>query len=160
MQIPAVDSMVRGLNPLVIPMSVTCPISCEDVTTSLVTTPSVRRILLIDDDPMLRRVISIYLRSQGHIVDLMSDASCALSRIADEGHDLVITYIFMPNCDGLEAIRKIRARHPAIGIIAISGGDFCGTNFLRAAQLMGATCILPKPFELSSLGKAIARLSA
>lgn len=150
--------MFRGLSPLLIPMSVTCPIPFEGVAKSAPTTPKGRRLLVIDDDATLRRAISIYLRAQGHIVDVMSDASCALSRIADEGHDLVITDIFMPNCDGLEAIRKIRARHPDIDIVAISGGDFCGTNFLRAAQLMGATCILPKPFELSSLAKLIAEM--
>ena len=147
--------MYRGLAPRLIPMFLNLPIALEEPAAPVAVAPNARRILVIDDDEMLRRAISIYLRLEGHIVEVLCDASSAAARVAAGGHHLVITDIFMPNCDGLEAISKIRKDHPKIGIVVMSGGDIGGTSFLRAAQLMGATHVLQKPFDFSELGKIV-----
>jgi DNA-binding NtrC family response regulator len=63
--------------------------------------------------------------------------------------DLVITDIVMPNQEGLETIIAIHKADVAIPIIAISGGG--GVDFLRAAEVFGASKILRKPFRTAAL---------
>lgn len=114
-----------------------------------------RRVLLIDDDECIRRVLAAFLRHEGYVVDAIDDGCGVLKQLARHAYDLVITDIMMPNSDGLETIRKIRARYARLRIIAMSGGDSYGNCYLHMAQLLGAACILQKPFELVRLGELV-----
>lgn len=68
--------------------------------------------------------------------------------MADGGFDMVITDIMMPEQDGLETIRQLRAERPDLKVIAISGSDsFGGLDYLPAAELFGAVATLRKPFQ-------------
>ena len=61
--------------------------------------------------------------------------------------DVVITDIFMPGLDGIQTLREIRRRFPAVRVIAMSGGDSTGLLDLRKdAELLGAVKSLQKPF--------------
>lgn len=117
-------------------------------------------ILLIDDDPVLRRTVARYLSGVGFVVIEAADGS-ELTRILDEQPSigLVITDINMPETDGLEVIRRLRRTGSTLPVIAMSGGGMFSKHLLLAnAGQLGATASLDKPFGLSDLRALVERL--
>lgn len=117
-------------------------------------------ILVIDDEVSQRQFVARALEKQGHAVAEAADGAEALKILADCTIDLVITDLLMPETDGIETIMALRQLYPATKIIAISGGGEyqSGTDFLRAAESLGADCTLTKPFEFKQLLPAVAAL--
>ena len=72
--------------------------------------------------------------------------------------DLVITDILMPQKEGIETIREIRAVLPGTPIIAISGNAEPRADYLKMAQTFGASAILAKPFDPTVLLELVNRL--
>lgn len=105
------------------------------------------RILVIDDEELIRETIRMKLEQVGHEVIEAADGIEGLLALEEGPFDLVVTDIIMPEQEGIETIRKIRNRDPQVGIIAISGGGR-GHNyqFLDIAKKLGANGALPKPF--------------
>jgi CheY-like chemotaxis protein len=103
------------------------------------------RILVIDDDPDIRNVLSLLLKAAGHEVILASDGAEGLRQLGLAPTDVVLTDLYMPNQEGIETIRNIRLKFPTVGIIAMSGETGADT-MLSVARRMGAAAILEKPF--------------
>jgi CheY-like chemotaxis protein len=82
------------------------------------------KILVIDDDPGMRRVTSRALEAAGHVVAVYANGRGAVRDIEKDPPDLLITDIFMPEMEGLETIREARTRRPSLPIIAMSGFTF------------------------------------
>jgi CheY-like chemotaxis protein len=119
------------------------------------------RILLIDDDPVLRRVITLALEGAGHYVQSYENARKGMQNLAKEAPDLIVTDIVMPEMDGLEMLRELRRRQPGLPVLAISGGgSFEPEAYLNVAQSFGATAVLAKPFRPAELVERIAQLLA
>jgi DNA-binding NtrC family response regulator len=106
------------------------------------------RIIVIDDQEPIRRIVRRALENDGHQVLEASDGELGMALLEREPADVVITDIFMPGMDGIQTLREIRKRFPAIKVIAISGGDSTGLLDLRRdAELLGAMKSLQKPFN-------------
>ena len=106
------------------------------------------RIIVIDDQEPIRRVVRRALEKEGHEVLEASDGELGIALLEREAADLVITDIFMPGMDGIQTLREIRKRFPAIKVIAMSGGDSTGLLDLRQdAELLGALKSIQKPFN-------------
>lgn len=90
-----------------------------------------RKILLVDDEPGVRFVLSAVLEQSGYAVDQADDGFAALRKIQQSKPDLVITDLRMPNMNGFELLFEIRTRFPEIPCIAISG------EFLTVAAQQG-----------------------
>jgi len=104
-----------------------------------------QRILVIDDDPLVRRTMERLLQKSGYEVRLAVDGIEGLRAFRTQRPDLVITDIIMPQKEGLDTIRLLRTWSPDVKIIAISGGS--GTSdadFLKKAAELGASAILAK----------------
>lgn len=109
------------------------------------------RILLLDDEEALLRLMADVLEREGHDVITSTDGRRSEEHDLIMTLDLVVTDLMMPNSDGLEVVRNVRATHPELKILAISGGGRAiSQNFLPAAQAMGADDILNKPFRPSA----------
>jgi CheY-like chemotaxis protein len=118
-------------------------------------------ILTIDDDEALRRTVRRILTGAGHTVIDAEDGTVGMKRLRKEQPDLVVTDILMPNKDGIETIREIRAVSPRTKVIATSGGGISGNAmFLDMAQAFGADAVLRKPFRAADLLAAVDRLLA
>jgi two-component system response regulator RegX3 len=115
------------------------------------------RILVVDDDPHLREVVRFALEREGHGVVEAADGAAALARFEDEPADLVVLDVLMPELDGLEVCRRLRARGP-VPIVFLSSRD---DELDRVLGLeLGADDYLTKPFsprELVARVKAILR---
>ncbi|SRR6266545_708578 len=114
------------------------------------------RILVIDDQESIRRVVRRALEQEGHEVLDASDGEMGMAVLARHSADLVITDIFMPGQDGIVTLREIRKRFPAIKVIVMSGGDSTGTLDLRQdAEFLGAEKSLQKPFTTREIVESV-----
>ncbi|MEN3747643.1 response regulator [Sphingomonas sp. HF-S3] len=118
-------------------------------------------ILFIEDDPMNRRVVKDMLDVAGATMAEASIAEEGLARIEYERFDVVLMDLRMPGMDGIEAIRRIRARDdekgqlPVIVVTADTGAD------LRERCLSaGADDVLFKPVAMDALFDSIGRVLA
>jgi len=119
----------------------------------------VARILVIDDDALLRGALRVALEAAGHEVREAADGDAGLRLQREQAAELVLVDIFMPGRDGLEVIRALRAERPQAKIVAMSGGGQTGQiEVLSAAAAFGASRTLLKPFEPRVLLKAIREL--
>ena len=118
-------------------------------------------ILLIEDDPLMRRTLRHGLERADHSVVEAEDGQIGLSKFSESRPDLVVTDIVMPNREGVETIQALRGMDPHVPIIAISGGGSVGPDlFLELAQHLGATRTLAKPMRNSELIEAVAECLA
>jgi CheY-like chemotaxis protein len=118
------------------------------------------RILLIDDDPLIRATLPLALAELGHDAVVAGDGKEGLRRLREGPIDLVLTDVLMPEADGLEVVGAVRKEFPRLGVIAISGGSarLPGRDALQLARYLGADLVLAKPFTEEELGQAIDRV--
>lgn len=107
-----------------------------------------RRILVVDDEPQITRVLRTSLSSQGYDLRVANDGDTALEIMKDWTPDLVITDLSMPNMDGLELSRRIRARlNVPIIVLSVKGEERTKVRALDA----GADDYVTKPFGMEEL---------
>jgi DNA-binding NtrC family response regulator len=115
-------------------------------------------ILIIDDEPGIRRSLRRILESDGHEVMDAEDGRVALRLEESTLPDLIITDVFMPEMDGIEFLLEHQETHPGIPIIAISGGGFADKEFvLKDADMIGAVATLSKPLGVDEVLAAVAK---
>lgn len=119
------------------------------------------KVLLIEDDDDFRDYVASGLRCRGHAVTV-APASMVVageSQKADfsTAFDVIVTDILMPEVDGLEVIRKLKAVNPTCRIIAMSGGGRLNGSdiYLHLADVFGVDATLAKPFEIPELCDAM-----
>src|SRR5882762_4645380 len=97
------------------------------------------KILVIDDDHLVRYALSKILLGAGYAVVTASDGRRGMAVLRAEHPDVVITDIIMPEQEGIDTIIQIRRERPGVKIIAISGGGrIRNIDFLEMAQSLGA----------------------
>ena len=120
------------------------------------------RILIIDDDDLVRATLSRILKLADYEVIEATDGAEGLEIYHGGNVDLIIIDLLMPIKEGMETIRELRQGGSVVKIIAVSGGGRTGNKlYLTMAEKMGADGILPKPIlprELLSKVDAVMRL--
>ncbi len=110
------------------------------------------KILVIDDDVIVRETIVQILEDGGYQVLSAEDGKRGMAAFRSERPDLVITDIVMPEQEGIQTITEMLKSKPGTKIIAISGAGRIGnTDFLKIAQALGAMDAIPKPFDPDEL---------
>ncbi|HUH00441.1 MAG TPA: sigma-54 dependent transcriptional regulator [Kofleriaceae bacterium] len=110
------------------------------------------RILVADDEPNLRRVLSAILQREGYQVLQAADGAEALEKLTDDV-DVVITDLKMPRVDGMEVLRRAGIEHPAIPVIMITAFGSVGNAV--AAVKAGAFDYIEKPFEQDQIRQIV-----
>jgi len=113
-----------------------------------------QRILIVDDEPQILRVLSRSLMARGYDVHVATDGESAFEAFGDLAPDLVVTDLSMPNMDGLELCRKLRAlsQLPII-VLSVGGEERTKVEALDA----GVDDYVTKPFGMDEL---LARIRA
>ena len=110
------------------------------------------KILVIDDDALVRTTLGRLLRDAGYEIATAEDGVRGMALFRSEQPDLVITDIIMPEQEGIQTITEMRKARPDAKIIAISGsGRFGDADFLKMARSLGAMDIVSKPFDQDEL---------
>jgi two-component system KDP operon response regulator KdpE len=107
-----------------------------------------RRILVVDDEPQITRVLRTSLSSQGYDIRVANDGETALEIMKDWKPDLVVTDLSMPNMDGLELCRQLRVTSQVpIIVLSVRGEERTKVQALDA----GADDYVTKPFGIEEL---------
>ena len=113
------------------------------------------RVLLVEDDPMIGAAICTALRDAAYAVDWVRDGPGAAAALAPGEHQAVLLDLGLPDGDGLDALRRLRASGSAVPVIIITARD--GIDDRIEGLDIGADDYLPKPFDVNEL---LARLRA
>lgn len=116
------------------------------------------KILVVDDDAGVSRTIQAMLFGTGHEVTCETNSKLVVDNLSTAVFDLIISDIFMPECDGIELVLKIREVSPETKILIMTGGgrmfpsgsESLG-DIIEGAQLFGANTAIMKPFRRQQL---------
>ena len=112
------------------------------------------KVLIVDDEPNLRRLYRESLEGDGHEVITAESAEDCLTRLEREPPDLVVLDVRMPGMDGLEALGKILERHPRMPVVLNSAFSSYRDNFLSWT----ADAYLVKSSDVGPLRSTVRRL--
>ena len=119
-----------------------------------------KKVLLIDDDIEMLKSFSQELEHAGYEVVAATNGIEGIKMYVEQPVDVVITDLFMPEKEGIETIKDLKAGFPDAKIIAISDKHILGhENYLEAAKCLGAQYTFSKPLGTKDLLKAIHVLS-
>ncbi|MDB5681718.1 MAG: response regulator [Sphingomonas bacterium] len=113
------------------------------------------RILLAEDDSVMREYLTRALERSGYAVTAVDRGTAALPLIEVEHFDLLLTDIVMPEMDGIELAQKVAEIAPSTRVMFITG--FAAVT-LRAGKTMPQARVLSKPFHLRDLVMEVDRL--
>jgi two-component system response regulator AtoC len=116
------------------------------------------RLLLIDDDPAVRRSLSDTLSEEGHGVRTAENAEAALAQLNEYEPDVILSDIRMPGIDGIELLERVKKLTPSVDVILMTAYDDMAT--VVKAMRQGAFDFLVKPLELSELQAVLDRALA
>lgn len=119
-----------------------------------------KKILVVDDETDIRRMLQWGLKAQGYQVLTASDGREALEQIAIGQPDLVVLDVMLPGIDGFEVLRKVRAapETAVLPVIMLTSQD--AGNDVAQGWKTGADLYFAKPFDTNELVEAIERLFA
>jgi two-component system response regulator PilR (NtrC family) len=114
------------------------------------------RLLLVEDDPTVRRSIAETLSEEGLDVREADGAPAALRLLAEFDPEIVLSGVRMPGMDGIELLGLLRERAPAVDVLLMTAYDDMAT--VARAMREGAFDFLVKPLKLAELRKVLGRL--
>ena len=119
------------------------------------------RILIIDDDPDIRRLLKGALEKSQHEILEAADGNEGMRRWRDGNPDLVITDLLMPGKDGMDTLFELVSLDPRVKVIAMTGGNWReAVDRLHDARLFGAVRTVAKPFTLSEMLRVVGEVLA
>jgi len=114
------------------------------------------KILLVEDDELVRDMLAQVLKKASHEVISAPDGEAAAKMLQQIHPDIMVTDIIMPKKSGITLISEVKNRHPDMEIIAISGGGRLDPiGYLDLSENLGASVSFEKPVENTALLMAI-----
>jgi CheY-like chemotaxis protein len=114
---------------------------------------SAGKILVVDDEPEVRLVLTEFLESRGYEVAAAASGAQALAMVDEVKPHVVLLDVTMPEMDGIETLKRLAVLKPGLPIIMVTANaDVEVTSKLLA---VGAADYIPKPFDLDYLGQAV-----
>lgn len=111
---------------------------------------SEQRVLIVDDEEPARQGLSEVVASWGYKTDIAADGSQALERVDAFGPQVVITDVIMPNLDGFKLLAQLKADHPQIAVILLTGQGSVDAA-IRSVKDQGAFYYFEKPIDMRRL---------
>ena len=113
------------------------------------------RILVIDDEPVIRDLLDDMLSLRGYTVDTAEDGEAGLAKAQEASYDIVFTDIRMPGISGVEVYRRIKVISPESQVIVMTGYGL--EEMIQQALNMGAFADVKKPFDLETIYELVER---
>jgi two-component system response regulator (stage 0 sporulation protein F) len=110
------------------------------------------KILVADDDPIIRKLLSEVLTTDGHQVTVTENGYEALKRTQNQTFELIFMDVHMPIMNGLETLINIRRLYPEMAVAMM---DSYPDQLVRQAKSKGALTCIHKPFDLDEIREVI-----
>ncbi|MDP2385802.1 MAG: response regulator transcription factor [Bacteroidota bacterium] len=114
------------------------------------------KILLIEDEPELRKSVKQYLYQEGFLVESANDYQSASEKVNEYEYDCILIDITLPKGSGLDIVKQLKQKNSKAGVIIISAKNSIDDKITGLD--LGADDYLPKPFELAELNARIKAL--
>ncbi len=114
------------------------------------------QILVVEDDPDLRRTLRDALTAAGYAVDTAPDGQAAVTALAARGYALMVLDLGLPHMDGLDVLRRLRGSDNPMPVLVLTARD--GVEHRVLGLRLGADDYLAKPFALEELEARVAAL--
>lgn len=108
-----------------------------------------QRVLIVDDEIEVCKVLQYFLTMKGYEVDTASDGATAIRKVKESRPHIVLLDIKMPGMGGLDVLKKIKAVDPSIGVIMISA--VTDNELAKSAMKLGAYDYITKPVDFEYL---------
>jgi CheY-like chemotaxis protein len=115
-------------------------------------------ILLVEDAPDIAHLVILLLHDAGHSVVSVSDGISAVQRAAQELPDLILMDLALPQLDGWEATRQLKAQVSTRHIPVLAFTAHVLQDEIERALAVGCAAVLPKPFDITTFLDTIAHL--
>ena len=116
-------------------------------------------VLVIDDEPQIRDLLSSILEMEGYTVLVAADGRQGVELYRRQPADVVMTDMIMPEQEGIETIRELLRLNPEVKVVAMSGGGRLEPDtYLELAKRMGAAHTLTKPFSIQDVVETVKQL--
>ncbi len=112
-------------------------------------------VLIVDDEPTIRRLVQTVLELEGHQVTTADDGQQALARVGEEPPDVLVLDVRLPGIDGWEVLRRVDALQLGTRVVMLSAAPE-----VDQAAGDGVAEVLAKPFEIDHLVAAVDRLTS
>jgi len=121
-----------------------------------------KRVLVIDDEPPVARLISAALKAAGveHTIDYCSDGALGRTKVAQGQYDLVTLDLHMPLMGGIEALKEMKQNRKSADIPVVVITAQKDPVFHKRAMQLGAAALVTKPFQVQELGSILGQLLA
>ena len=111
------------------------------------------KVLVVDDERDICRMISNILKEEGYKVDKAYDGEQAIRKVKARGYNLMLLDYKLPDIDGINVLKEIRRIKPSLKVIMISA--YGSPSIKSMAKKLGAYRFLDKPFDLNRLIKIV-----
>lgn len=118
------------------------------------------RILVVDDDPGVRRLLSVQLGLAGHQVDIAEDGADALVALGREKPDVLVLDVMMPELDGWQVLAKLRSKPAFADLPVLLLTAMTQREDLDKSYALGASVVMTKPYDGDQLISAVETLLA
>ncbi len=116
-------------------------------------------ILIVDDDPGIRQMLSRVLLKAGHTVDAASSGNEAIARTREKKYDVAIIDVVMPGKGGVETFLEIHGAFKDMKVIIASGKiDLSTSTFRNFTEHFGVASVVQKPYEPETMVNEIRRI--
>lgn len=113
-----------------------------------------RRILIVDDEPMICRILQDLLEDEGYCVSVCNDAGTADNKLDNEHYDLAMLDVFLSSsADGLKLARHMHTNHNDVPVILMTG--YANAADIDISCVSGSYTCISKPFHLIDIIKAV-----
>jgi two-component system, NtrC family, response regulator PilR len=113
------------------------------------------KILIVDDEPSMIRVLSLMLKAEGYEVTATEDSSKAVAWLRDKerAYDLMISDVRMTPVDGMQLLRMARESHPSMRVLMVTA--YASDDTVKEAKQLGACDYISKPFRMDQILAAV-----
>lgn len=115
------------------------------------------KVLLVDDEDLVRKVVRVVLEAEGHDVLEAADGEAAVAAVSSDAPDVVVLDLMMPGEDGIETCRRIKAAGSASRVLVLTSVPAAEAH--KEAEEAGADDFMVKPFSSLELIRRVASLA-